>query len=472
MRKTLVIAVREYQAAVRTKTFIISLVIMPVMGSAGLIAAVVFKDQVNIEDRHFAIIDHSGRLFDAIAAAAKEYNSSGIFAPVEPDDSGPRKQVKPKFAIERVRIGDSSIDDVRARLSDRARQGSLTGFVEIFDGVFNPRADQSDQDEFVVYHSNNPMYQDFRRWIEGPINERVHAWRYERAGLASKTVAWATRSVKVAQRPPYTRSPDGSIIAGKTGEHYLHIAAGITLSLLMFMVIMVGAMPLTYSVLEEKIQRSAEVLLGSVTPYQFMMGKLVGMVGVSLSIVTIYLVVGFCIASYYGYGHVLPRHLINWFVLYQAGAILMFGSIYIAIGAACNDMKDAQNLMTPASLIACIPLFVIRPVMIEPHSMFSTLVSFFPPATPMVMLMRLGLPGPMPLWQPILGLVLVVLTAVVCVVLAGRIFRIGILIQGKGANLKQMLKWAIFGEGKPKTLPERRQSTSGGTSGLGQLHPQ
>ncbi|MEE9297105.1 MAG: ABC transporter permease, partial [Phycisphaerae bacterium] len=306
-----------------------------------------------------------------------------------------------------------------------------------------------------------PMYRDFVNWLHRQINGSIRAWRVAEASLPGETVDWATAPVPISERPLFSRTAAGALVAGKANDHYINIAAGMGLAFLMFLVILIGAIPLTYSVLEEKMQRSAEVLLGSITPFQFMMGKILGMVGVSLSIMTIYIVLGFLAASAYGYGHTLPRHLIYWFVLYQAGSILMFGSLFAAIGAACNDMKDAQNLMAPASIIACIPLFVIRPVMMEPNSTFSTLVSFFPPATPVLMLLRQGLPAPVPFWQPVLGLILVLATALLCVALAARVFSVGILMQGKGANIREILQWAFYGIGHRPARPERRHDLAG-----------
>jgi len=443
VRKTLVIAVREYSAAVRTKTFIISLVIMPVMGSAGLIAALALRGQVNIDDKRFAVLDHTGKLYQPLAVLVDQRNRD---VAIESSRSDPTstKPAKPRFVLEAVKLGETPIDEVRADLSERVRAGDLTGFIEISAGVLDGRAAQ---DAAVSYRTNNPMYYEFQSFLADAINDVVRQWRCDQAGLDCAQVAWATKSVTVTSDPLYTRTAAGAVTTTGQNARYVQIAAGVTMALLLFMVILVAAMPLTYSVLEEKIQRSAEMLLGTVTPFQFMMGKLLGMVGVSLTIVTIYLFVGFCVASYTGYAHSLPRHLVIWFVLYQAGAILMFGSIYIAIGAACNDMKDAQNLMTPASLVACVPLFLLRPVMLEPNSAFSTLASFVPPATPVLMLLRQGLPGRVPIWQPVAGLVLVVVTSVGCVWIAGRIFRVGILMQGKGASVRQMLQWAL----RPRT---------------------
>jgi ABC-2 type transport system permease protein len=71
-------------------------------------------------------------------------------------------------------------------------------------------------------------------------------------------------------------------------------------------------------------------------------------------------------------------------------------------------------------------------------------MSFFPFATPMLMIVRLAVP-PLPLWQPVVGILVVLATTVVCVWVAGRIFRVGILMQGKGANIGQLVRWVVRG---------------------------
>ena len=456
MRKTLVIAVREYQAAVRTRTFVISLVIVPLMASAGLIAALVFRDQVDLDDRRFAVIDLTGRLFNDLSSAADEYNRTAIYDSEASEPGGAPKQVRPRFRLERADAHPGGLDELRMQLSRRVQRGELTGFVEIPAAAVDIGSGDDDPPP-VVYRSNNPMYYEFEDWAAAQINRAVRCDRLLRMGLDPLVIELAVRAPPFRSAPLFTgTSGDGG--GQGANSHYVRIATAVALGLLLFMVILVGAMPLTYSVLEEKIQRSAEMLLGSVNPFQFMMGKLLGMVGVSLTIVTIYLVVGFVVAWTNGYGHTIPGHLINWFVIYQAGAILMYGSIYIAIGAACGDMKDAQNLMTPASLVACIPLFLLRPVMLEPSSTFAVWVSLFPPATPVLMLIRQGLPAPVPVWQPVLGIVLVICTSILCVGVAARVFRVGILMQGKGADFRQIVRWALHRERRRSGQPARRVS--------------
>jgi ABC-type Na+ efflux pump permease subunit len=116
-----------------------------------------------------------------------------------------------------------------------------------------------------------------------------------------------------------------------------------------------------------------------------------------------------------------------------------------AIGAAVSDMKEAQNLMTPVMLVVVAPMFVWLNVVKEPLSTSSLVMSLFPPATPMLMILRQAVPPGVPLWQPLLGIVLVLITTMGAVFVAGRIFRVGILMQGKGANIAEMLRWALRG---------------------------
>jgi ABC-2 type transport system permease protein len=108
-------------------------------------------------------------------------------------------------------------------------------------------------------------------------------------------------------------------------------------------------------------------------------------------------------------------------------------------------MKEAQAMLTPVTIVTMIPLFVWVNVIREPTSTFATLFSLFPPATPMLMVARIAVPPGIPWWQPTLGVVLVLAATLMCVYAAGRIFRIGILLQGKGPRLGEMVRWVVRG---------------------------
>jgi ABC-2 type transport system permease protein len=120
---------------------------------------------------------------------------------------------------------------------------------------------------------------------------------------------------------------------------------------------------------------------------------------------------------------------------------LLYGSTAMAIGAACNDVKDAQNFMLPMMLPLMIPMMTLLPVIESPSSPLAIGMSLFPPATPLVMLLRVALHPTAPWWQVALGASLTMMTAALCIWSAGRIFRVGLLAQGKSASLGQMARW-------------------------------
>jgi len=141
----------------------------------------------------------------------------------------------------------------------------------------------------------------------------------------------------------------------------------------------------------------------------------------------------------------IPYHLLPWFFSYLLLMILMMGSLNTAVASACSDAKDLQNLTFPTMLPVLIPMFCFVAVLREPSSVFAVVLSFIPPFTPMLMLLRQALPGSVPAWQPWVGLAGVILMTLFMIWVGGRIFRVAILIQGKSPKLGQFLKWAIKG---------------------------
>jgi ABC-2 type transport system permease protein len=137
--------------------------------------------------------------------------------------------------------------------------------------------------------------------------------------------------------------------------------------------------------------------------------------------------------------------MIPWFFTFLVLEIVMVGSMLAALGSACNDPKDAQNLTFPAMFPVFFPMFVFMPILMEPTSAFATWLSLVPPFTPMLMVIRKAAPAGIPAWQPWVGLVGVLLFTAFAVWAGGRIFRVGILMQGGPPKLSKILKWSIRG---------------------------
>lgn len=454
MRKVLVIAIREYIAAVRSKAFIISLLFMPVMMFGGLAAQSLLKQQVDLREKRFAIVDRTPgqALYPSIEAAVRRRNAAS------PLDAGTNQPAEAPFALEWVEPSAETAeatDRQRFEISERVRRGELFGFLEIGREVLRPAGPtdslsspaRPDQDRSTLrYQTNRPMAVDFSQWVEQVVNADVQQQRASMEKLDWAMVAGVIQPVPLRSKGlTRTDSRTGAITEAADENPLNTILVPMGLTVLMLMMLMVGTSPLMQSVMEEKMLRIAEVLLGSVRPFQIMAGKLIGMVGVSLTSVGVYLSGAFWAAHRYGYDDSLTLEVIGWFLLFQVLGVVMYGSLFIAIGAACSDAKDVQTLLMPVMILATAPIFALTQVIRDPNSTFATWLSFFPFGTPMLMTARIVIPPGVPAWQPPLGVLVVLATTAVCVYAGGRIFRVGLLMQGKGPNLADLVKWVIRG---------------------------
>ncbi len=456
MSKVLVIAKREYHATVRTKAFIISLVLMPILMLGGIVAQRLLKGVVNIDDKKIVVIDGTGVLYPKLVEAARAYNEKEIF------DDETHKQDESRIVLEPAPPGPIN-DELRLALSDRVRRHEIFGFVEIAGGILDTPKNLAGaigkQLKSVVkqavtggpsvnevfFCSENQTQMGLSRWFTRVVNTAAAEERLQRAHVDPKIVSYAVQRVTIEPMSLYTRTTGGEIKRAEKSQTEAAIFVPMTVMMLMFMAIMVSAQPLLNSVLEEKQQRIAEVLLGSASPFQIMMGKLLGNVAVSVTIVAIYFVGGFFVLRHYHMTEVLPAHIIPWFIAFQILAVLLFGSVFVAVGAACTEIKEAQSYMTPIMLLLVLPMMVWFNILREPLSKFATAISFFPPCTPMIMVMRMAATRTLPMWQPIVGIGVVLITVVICVWAAGRVFRIGLLAQGKAPKPSELIRWIISG---------------------------
>ena len=439
MRKTLIVALREYIVSVRTKAFLIGLLMMPLMMGGSFIVGALMQGRVDTKDKKIAVADYTGRLFDGLDAAARQRNEVAIFT----GEGTARKQTLPRFVLEKVDTGSVDMQRLSLELSNRIRKGELMAFVLIGPNVIDPARDPAQAT--LNYYSNTPTYNDVLGWISGVLNEQIQQLRLEGAAFDPKVVRRLTQRVPVGNLGLVKLDEAGNISSAVETNQLANFLVPFAMMFLMFMIIMATTTPLLNSTLEEKTQRIAEVLLASIPPFELMAGKLLGIMGVSLTMTTVYLGGAYLALNRAGYAQFFPWQSIWWFVGFLCLAVLMYGSIFIAIGAAVSDMKEAQSMMTPVMLLVVSPMFVLQYVIREPASTLALAMSLFPPATPMLMIIRQTVPPGIPVWQPLLGAALVLLTSLGCVFAAGRIFRVGILMQGKGAKISEMFRWALRG---------------------------
>ena len=474
MRKIITIAVREYKAMVATKAFLLSIIVMPVIMLGSIVVMSLLQSQAEIKTRRIAVIDHTG-VFSAAIEAAADLHNQDIDSQIA-NGQGPDLPAGMGLARERYQIENVDVDsDPNARpaqlleLSDRIRDQQLYAILEIPDEVgalvkqakpisgeltsakvdLKPEKDlrgDSVSDPALLaarFYSQESSLADAKRWLSRVVNQHLRDERLWHIGIDPAEVKSASQPLPLAGMELVERAVDGGVAqVQQQGNPLSAIFVPLGVMLLMFAVIFMAAQPMLESVLEEKSQRIAEVLLGSVSPFQLMLGKLLGTVSGSLTVFLIYMA-GLLVWSFNtGASDQIPFELVPWFVVFQILGVLFYAAIFLAIGASVSQLKEAQSFLMPVWLLMLSPIFVWLLLIRDPLSSTSVWLSLFPPATPTAMMLRLATGQAIPWWQPVLGAVLLTLATLAVVTFAARIFRAGILWQGKTPRLGELIRWA------------------------------
>ena len=235
----------------------------------------------------------------------------------------------------------------------------------------------------------------------------------------------------------YSKSDTGQIVAGKHQNEFVSFGVPIVLAVLMYLIVLVGASPMAMNVIEEKQLRIAEVLLGSLRPFELMMGKLLGGVGVAVTLGVIYVGGEVWVAKQQGVLQFIQVSVLIWFLAFLVLAVLMYGSLFVAVGQAASNVKEAQSLIMPVMVVIVLPMMILTNLLQYPNGPIGMGFSFFPLSAPIVTITRVAIPPGIPTWQPIASIVVSLIATVALVWAAGRIFRVGILMQGQGAELRR-----------------------------------
>jgi ABC-2 type transport system permease protein len=425
--KALIVAMSEFSTLVQSKAFVIGLLMMPVFMGIAFGVQKFSRNATDIKDRSFVVVDRTGVLFAPLKAAADDWNR----ASAGPDGV----QTQPRFlpAAAAFEEGD---DQARAALSDRVKKDELYAFVEIPKDALDPASTAS-----IRYYSNHPGYRPLPSWLTANVNREVMNHRFRAAAIDRALVNRLTKRVDMAELGLIQRDTTGALKAAAPVDRVRTTAIPVGMMMILLFSVMSGAPQLLNSVIEEKMSRISEVLIGSITPFELMMGKLTGCVAVSVLLAAIYVTGGVAVARSYGYADAIHASDLAWLLLFLLMASFMFGSIFITIGASCSDLKDAQGMMTPAMLIMMFPWMTWFAILNAPDSPISVALSMFPTNAPFLMLLRIMLPPGPPMWQVAISVVLAAVTSVAAVYAAGKIFRTGLLMQGKAATFGEMWKW-------------------------------
>ena len=327
--------------------------------------------------------------------------------------------------------------------------------------------------ELIKFYSEESPSLSLMSSLESKIENKLSELKLQNKGIDLSLIEASKTSVSINQE---TFEGVKSSKIGSVMKLFFGGAAGY----LLFMFIIIYGNMIMRSVIEEKTSRIIEVIISSVKPIQLMLGKIIGTSLAGITQVAIWVVLGFTffIASSFIFGVDIPQlqtsqevlvaealsnpdsnekiqmlfnefsalpigNLVVAFILFFIGGYLLYSSLYAAIGAAVDNETDSQQFLLPVIMPLIIGVYVgVFTVIEDPHGTISTVFSFIPFTSPVVMLMRI--PFGVPIWQQLLSLAILLVTFIFTVWFAAKIYRIGILMYGKKPTYKDLYKWLKY----------------------------
>lgn len=432
MNKILLVIKREYLARVKKKSFLLATLITPLIFPTimGIILWIAFSDSYEGEAlRIIEVVDENNEFF---------MESADNYA----------------FSYSAI-----SVDDAK----DLVRQGARYGFLYI------PKIDLGSPAGITYYSEENPSMT-LVESLEATLKRKIEEIRLYDSGIDPTVISALKTDLSVQA---ITLNTSGQETVSNATVNY---AIGFITGILIYTFIFVYGNQIMQGVIEEKSSRIIEILISSLKPFQLMMGKIVGIGAVGLTQFLIWIIlisaVSSLIIGYFGLqipqqqamesgnsgaGQIFDNagemgqifqvlqeinyfQLITIFIFYFIGGYLLYGAFFAAIGAAVDTPSDAQQFMLPVTIpliIAYMGLFIF--VLDDPNSNVSFWLSVIPLTSPIAMMGRISYG--VPFFDLALSMGLLILGFLFTTWLAGKIYRIGILVHGTKVSYKTVWRW-------------------------------
>jgi ABC-2 type transport system permease protein len=443
MSKIGLVLTREYTTRVRKKSFIILTVLMPVLMAAMFILPAYFMSQDDTKERSIAVYD----------------GSSILLGQLESTD-----YTKFKF------IPKEEYDNIK----DKIKQSSYYALLVIEPNLLETNTVQLISSSNITFDVKNLIQNKIRNVIEkekmAEVIKQTNIPDLEARIKATKT-SITVATIKLGEKGE-----------AKKSSTEIGMILGYIFGFVIYMFILLYGQMVMQGVMEEKQSRIVEVIISSVKPFDLMMGKIVGIALVGLTQLTIWIILGVAIIS--GAKGMMPgaQHtdvaqsivaqsqvaaqsatpaemdkiqdilssmasvnfplIIGCFIFFFIGGYLLYSSLFAAVGSAIDTPEDAQQFMLPIMMPIILAILVMMSAIKNPEGATAFWFSIIPFTSPVVMMARI--PFGVPAWQMALSMLLLIVTFVVMVWAAGKIYRTGILMYGKKASWKELGKWLTY----------------------------
>jgi ABC-2 type transport system permease protein len=439
MNKIWIIMQREFLNRVQKKSFLVATILIPLLFPAliGIMVLIFIKQEEKAGKAIVEVLDESGRM-------SLETNEKFEFVTL----SGSLEQAKTAY--------------------QQTKHFAL---------LYIPSFELVKPEGMVLYTKENPGVRKMDD-LERILERRIHDLKLEQFNIDKETLKSLKTSINLKA---INLSDTGEEKDSNTGMLYV---LGFVLGVLIYMFVLIYGMQIMLGVIEEKTNKIVEVIVSSVKPFQLMMGKILGIASVGLLQFFIWavLISVLSTATLSIFGLKMPQqqameqvmnqvdnpevaeamqqnskafeilksineipygYIVFNFAFYFLGGYLLYGALFAAVGSAVDSQQEAQQFTLPITLpllIAYFGLFLF--ILNDPHSPASFWFSIIPFTSPVAMVGRLGYNPP--LWQLILSQVMLIGGFIFTTWIAGRIYRVGILMHGTKVNYKVLAKWFMM----------------------------
>lgn len=435
MRKVFYIIQREYVTRVRKKSFLITTLIAPIVFLLFTLSTVLIQ-QFKSSTKHIAIIDDSGLFVDENFADAED---GSVFFHKENRLSSIQNEI-----LE----------------NEKAKYDAIILIPKDFD-LNKP------QYPAIRYMSKQKAGLSAQHFINESFSKKIQLLRAQALHLAQTQMDELNRTVKLDYNTFEKDSPKSGYMLAAAGIGYMT-------GFMIYIILIIYGTMLMKGVAEEKANRVVEIIASSVSPFQMMIGKIIGLAAVGLTqfVLWVLLVMAIqfvaipflglaahgssAVASVpqsdvdmdeimQGLSHLKEINftaVVIFFLIYFIGGFLLYGSLFAAIGAATGDEGDTQMLTFPVTIPIIIAIMLMMNALGEPEGSLAFWGSIIPFTSPVVM--PALIPFNPPWWQILLSICLLILGFLFCVFIAAKIYRTGILMYGKKVSWKEIWKWMIM----------------------------
>jgi len=401
------IAKWEYLNRVKTKLFIITTLLLPVLFAL-----------ISILPTWLATLDPEKTSKIGLIYGSKQTALINDFK-ILVQNQYKTKNGMPEFSFVNIDNDQNAL----SKILDKTIQGYLSVSPNILD---------SGQVEYYSLSlSNIRQYSNLKNALQNTvINHRL-----DRAGIDVSLIKQLNENIGFKT---FELDEDGS---SKSGNKIADIVVPMIFVFVLFMIIFTSGQLLLRSVMEERTSRTIELLLSTVNPLQLMTGKILGLGLLGVTQMIIYVLTAF-IANHYKNWGVLEYSQIPILLIYFLLGYLFYASIFAIIGTFFSSEQEAQQSTSIISFIAILPFIFGSYFISNPSSYLTTVFSYIPPLTPFMMIMRIGM-GTVETLEIIYTSFLLVISCILMLKLSGKLFKVTILMYGKRISIKEIYKWTI-----------------------------